>query len=144
MGNVQRICEKCGAGGPLEARYCPNCGHDNQLPEGQAELPIPAKNLPMLIGKAALPLLAGAASLLVRAGWRLLQDRLAHTTPEEAASVLRKMANAESTQSLAKRQTDAPVQKKRRTVHIRSSWAVGDAHGNWQRGSSEHTIEFDE
>lgn len=143
MANVQRICEKCGAAGPLAARYCPSCGYDSEAEEPRA-LPMRTMNLPMVLGKAALPLLAGAASLALRAGWKLLQARLAETTPEQAASALQRLTKSTPSPVPAAQQPTVPVQKARRTVHIRSSWAVGDSKGNWQRGSSEHTIEFDE
>jgi hypothetical protein len=32
----------------------------------------------------------------------------------------------------------------RRTIRIRSSWAVGDANGVWKKGASEHIIELDD
>ncbi len=149
MTTVQRICDKCGAGGPLTARYCPSCGHDGQAEEGEAarDLPTQRSNLPVVLGKAALPLLAGAASLALRAGWKLLQTRLANTTPEEAASALQKLtklAPTTSSPTTAAKPVQPPARATRRTVHIRSSWAVGDSNGNWQRGTSEHTIEFDD
>lgn len=145
MGNVQRICEKCGGGTPLDARYCPNCGHDREMLSASQALPSQAKRLPVVVGKAALPLLAGAASLVLRAGWKLLQNRLANTTPEQAADLLRQMTKPASTQQPpATAPAATPARKARRTMHIRSSWAVGDANGNWQRGTSEHTIEFDD
>ena len=34
--------------------------------------------------------------------------------------------------------------KAKRTIHIRSTWAVGDANGIRQQGSSDHTIEFED
>ncbi|MCB0063862.1 MAG: zinc ribbon domain-containing protein [Caldilineaceae bacterium] len=144
METVQRICENCGAAGPLAARYCPSCGYDREVAQPKRELPIRSKNLPMVLGKAALPLLAGAASLALRAGWKLLQARLAATTPEQAAAALQRLANATPTQVSVDPQSTSPARKARRTVHIKSSWAVGDSNGNWQRGSSEHTIEFEE
>lgn len=129
MANVQRICDNCGESGPLEARYCPHCGYDRE-----ATLPAPTRNLPMVIGKAALPVLAGAASLALRVGWKILQQRL----------------NAPPTVTAAPTEVARPPQsvptstRPRRTVRIRSTWAVGDATGRWQQGSSEHIIEFDD
>ena len=131
MGTVQRICENCGEGGPIEARYCPHCGHDSQ-----ATLPSSVNNLPMIIGKAALPILAGAASLALRIGWKLLQERLESTSLSQSTS-------GRSSTPTVPSQPSAPS-RPRRTVHIRSTWAVGDANGIWRRGSSEHTIEFDD
>ncbi|MEZ4861048.1 MAG: zinc ribbon domain-containing protein [Caldilineaceae bacterium] len=128
MSEVQRICTQCGQAGPLNARYCAHCGYDTE-----GALPVQRQNLPAVVVRAALPILAGAASLALRAGWKLLQNRL--TT-----------AAAEST-STALRTTPAPAAapaKSRRTIHIRSAWAVGDANGNWRRGESEHVIEIDD
>ncbi|MEZ4618449.1 MAG: zinc ribbon domain-containing protein [Caldilineaceae bacterium] len=133
MTTVQRICEKCGEAGPLDARHCPHCGFDSQ-----ATLPVPTRNLPMVIGKAALPLLAGAASLALRAGWKLLQQRLA-TTPVPTTLAIPKTA---PTQSIA--HSSPPATQSRRRIHIRSTWAIGDANGIRQQGSSEHTIEFED
>lgn len=132
MSEITRICAQCGKSSALEAQFCPHCGYDMQT-----GLPAPQGNqLPMVIGKAALPILAGVASLAVRAGWKLLKDRLsqAATQPVRAA-----------TQPPAPRPTDTPAPRQaRRTIRIRSAWAVGDASGVWRRGSSEHTIEIDE
>lgn len=140
MSNIQRICEQCGESGPLEARYCPHCGHDSQ--GYHAALPVPRKQLPIALSKAALPILAGAASLVLRAAWKLVQQRLATTTPEEAAQALSHLTRRSSTpsQPVAQPTTRRP----RRTIHIRSNWAVGDANGVWRQGSSEQTIEIDE
>jgi hypothetical protein len=128
MSEITRICAQCGQPGPLEARHCPHCGHD-------AEAGVPAqlsqRNLPVLIGRAALPLLAGAASLALRAGWHLLQKRLAQ--PLTAPS-----------QPPVKTATVPEEKRPRRTIRIRSAWAVGDARGVWRQGSSEHTIEIDD
>ncbi len=133
MGNVQRICEQCGEGGPLEARYCPHCGNDNQ-----ATLPTPTRNLPMVIGKAALPLLAGAASLALRAGWKFLQHRLA------TAATTAPLPLAQTTPAPPAQQPAGPTTRPRRTVRIRSTWAVGDANGVWQQGTSDQTIEIED
>lgn len=147
MNNIQRICEKCGEGGPLDARYCPHCGHDSQG-VGGAALPAQRLQLPMALGKAALPILAGAASLALRAGWKLLQRRLATTTPEQAANVLSKFVphpvSSSQTQPVPQHQAPPATHRPRRTIHIRSNWAVGDVNGVWRQGSSEHTIEIDE
>ncbi len=133
MANVQRICEQCGEGGPLDVRYCPHCGYDTQ-----ATLPTPTRNLPMVIGKAALPILAGAASVALRIGWKLLQQRLAAVPTPTTES----LANRAPAQPAPHPSTAAA--RPRRTVRIRSTWAVGDANGVWQQGSSDHTIEFED
>lgn len=131
MANVQRICEQCGQGGPLDVRYCPHCGYDSQ-----SALPTPTTyNLPMVIGKAALPLLAGVASLALRVGWKLLQQRLATAATPPTMSV----AKVVPTQNQS-----SPAIRARRTIRIRSTWAVGDANGVWQQGSSDQTIEFED
>lgn len=132
MSEITRICAQCGKQGALDARFCPHCGYDTQ-----AGLPAPQSNsLPMVIGKAALPILAGVASLAVRAGWKLLKERLLQPPSQSTRTVA---------QPLAPRPTAPPAPRQaRRTIHIRSAWAVGDANGVWRRGSSEHTIEIDE
>ncbi len=143
MANVQRICEQCGEGGPLDVRYCPHCGYDTQ-----AALPMPTRNLPMVIGKAVLPILAGAATLALRMGWKLLQQRLS-TELAKSTMPLAKVAPVQpaTVQSALAQSAEAPVtpsMRARRTVRIRSTWAVGDANGVWQQGSSDHTIEFED
>lgn len=135
MSNVQRVCVQCGAGNPVESRYCAACGYDSQ-----AALPAPRVSLPAVIGRAALPVLVGAASLAVRAGWKLLQSRLAHpptasaSPPSPRAQPIVQQPRVEVVQS----------RRARRTLHIRSSWAVNNGNGVWQEGTSEHTIELDD
>jgi hypothetical protein len=132
MSEITRICPRCSQSAALEARYCPHCGYDSEvgLPASSAT------NLPVVIGRAALPILVGAASLAIRAIWQLAKSRLT------AAAV------DYTTNMAAKPKTPAPpaVQNRRpgRKIHIRSSWAVGDANGVWRRGASEHTIEMDD
>lgn len=134
MSTVHRICPACGKDTPLEARHCPHCGHDTQ-----AGLPVQAgSQLPMVVGKAALPVLVGVGTLAARVAWRLLRGRLAtlvtpapldqHATPQPPA-----------------RTTPAEVAPRaRRSIRIRSSWAVGDARGVWRQGTSEQIIEIDD
>jgi len=93
----------------------------------------------MIIGKAALPILAGAASLALHAGWKLLQQRLL-TTATQSAPLQTTTAKA----IRSRPQAITPQSRARRTIHIRSSWTVGDANGNWRQGSSEHMIEFED
>ncbi len=136
MSDIQRICAQCGKSSALDARYCPHCGYDME-----GGLPAPRNTLPVSIGKAALPVLAGVASLALRAGWKLLQAKLAETavqSPKENVIPIPKAATPapQTNQSVARRP--------RRTIHIRSSWAMGDANGVWQQGNSEHTIEIDD
>lgn len=127
MSQVQRICGECGGTNPVEARYCAHCGADSQ-----AALPAPRTSLPVAIGQAALPVLIGAAGLAMRAGWRLLQSKWARDLAQQA--VAPRPAQPPATE---------PARPKR-TLHIRSAWAVSDGQGNWRRGVSEHTIELDE
>lgn len=134
MSDVQRICPECGGGSPLHAQHCPHCGYDSQ-----SGLPMQRGNtLPMTLSKAALPVLAGAAGLALRAGWRLLQGRMAASVAEQASDQVIQVPSPTSQTG------EPPARRPRRTIRIRSSWAVGDAHGSWQQGSSEHVIEFDD
>lgn len=130
MSEVTRICAQCGKSGPLEARYCPHCGQDS---ESNAPV-VHERNLPAVISRAALPLLAGAASLAVRAALRFLQHQLEQSVAKPAPTTV-----------VTRAQPEPPAQRRaRRVIHVRSSWAVGDANGVWRRGSSEQTIEIDE
>ena len=127
MSNVTRICTQCGHGNAMDARYCAQCGYDSQ-----SNLPaVPQVNLPALVGKAAVPVLVGAAGLALSAGWKLLNGLLTKPSPPTAQPIQLKKAAPLATQG-------------KRTIHIRTSWAVGDSRGNWQQGTSEHRIEFDE
>lgn len=132
MSEIQRICAQCGKSSALDARYCPHCGYDTQ-----AGLPAPRNTLPANIGKAALPILAGVASLALRAGWKLLQSRLAEATANNALIKPQPMQPTP-------RNDPQTTRRPRRIIRIRSSWAMGDASGIWRQGSSEHTIELDE
>jgi hypothetical protein len=140
MSNVQRICVQCGAGNPVESRYCSHCGYDSQ-----AALPVPRSNLPAVIGRAAVPVLIGAASLVARVGWKLLQNRLSQAATPPTIKVQQPSRPVKIEQPIvpqARPEALAPRRSKR-TVHIRSSWAV-NTNGVWQEGTSEHTIELDE
>ncbi len=133
MSEIQRICTQCGQSGAFDTRYCPHCGYDAQV-----GLPTPRTNLPVTVAKAALPILAGVAGLAVRAGWRLLQNRLAH------AAVQTGVDNTVTVPRPTPAAPPAPQQGPRRTIHIRSSWAMGDANGVWRQGTSDHTIEIND
>lgn len=130
MSNVTRICPHCGFGNGMEDRYCAQCGGDTQgnLPATQGT------SLPAVIGKAALPVLVGAASLALSAGWKLLQSALSKPTPQAPP------------QAAIQVKTPAPLAPRlpRMTVTVRTSWAVGDSSGRWEKGQSEQTIEFGE
>ena len=142
MSEIQRICVQCGQAGPLDARYCPACGYDSQ-----AALPAMRSNLPALVGKAAVPVLVGAASLAARAGWKLLHSRWARETARNAIqSAVQRIASSPppATPAPAPQPPSPAARRPRRTIHIRSSWAVADANGVWRRGQSEHTIDLED
>jgi hypothetical protein len=127
MSDVTRICPQCGHANSMDARYCAQCAYDTQ-----GNLPAPqASSLPAVVSKAALPVLVGAASLAVSLGWKLLQGMLAQQQKAQAQPIQVKKA-------------DLPATQAKRTIRIRTSWAVGDSSGQWQRGQTEHTIEFDD
>lgn len=139
MSEVQRICPECGEPGPLTARYCPHCGADSQ-----AALPAPRATLPAVLTKAALPLLAGAASLALRAGWKLLQSRMAASaTANVTEHAIQSLRSARIHQAPT-RSEQAPAPRPRRTIRIRSAWAVTDGNGVQRSGVSEHQIELDD
>lgn len=125
MSNVTRICPQCSHGNGMEARYCAACGADTQtsLPATQGN------NLPAVIGKAAVPILVGAASLALSAGWKLLQGVLSKSAAQPPVQV-----------------KSAPLvpTRGRMSITVRTSWAVGDSSGRWEKGQSEQTIEFGE
>lgn len=134
MSEVQRICVQCGYANPLESRYCARCGHDSQ-----GALPALRPALPVVIGRAALPVLVGAASVALRVGWKLLQQRAAHAARAQPAP-----QSLQVTPRPAAPPVSRPAGRARRTIHIRSTWATGDANGVWQQGSAEHFIEIEE
>jgi len=137
MSEVRRICPHCGADTPLNAQHCPACGQDTT-----AGLPAQHQQLPVAVGKAMLPVAVSLAGFALRAGWKLLQSRLAQDAAKAAIQTV-----AQRAQPPAPRPQAPPVvqdQRPKRTVRIRSSWAVGDGRGNWQQGQEEHVIEFDE
>ena len=124
MSNVTRICPQCGHGNAMDNRYCAQCGYDSQ-----SNLPVPqGTNLPAVIGKAAVPVLVGAASLALSAGLKLLQNALR----KPAAQPIQVKSPT----------TGAVVKGGRMKITIRTSWAVGDSSGRWEKGQSEQTIEL--
>ena len=127
MSDVSKICPQCGSSNTLDARYCARCGCDTQ-----SSLPALQNNLPLVLSKAAVPVLAGAVGLAASIGWKLLQGLLNQTARPPI-----NVARSESTAIQPAAQTP------RRTIHIRTAWAIGDSSGNWRRGESEQTIEFD-
>ncbi len=139
MSEIQRICPQCGKSSALDAQFCAHCGYDTQ-----AGLPAPRQMLPVTIGKAALPILAGVASLAIRAGWKLLQNYMAQQAANNRMTVPKASPATPQTTQLAARNEAPTARRPRRTIHIRSSWAVGDGNGLWQRGTSEQTIEIED
>ena len=133
MNTIQRICTQCGHGNPVEARYCAHCGHDSQ-----AALPAPRRALPAVIGQAALPVLVGVAGWAVRVGWKLLQARLQQPARVGSAPpALNLPARPLNMETL-------PASRGKRTIHIRSAWAVNQGDGVWRQGVSEQTIELED
>ena len=132
MNDVSRVCSQCGGKVALEVRFCGRCGYDTS-----AGLPVEQRKLPAQLATAAVPVVAGLASWALRAGWKLLQSRL-----EEAAQ----NPPAPQQREPPPRQRSQPStgERPRRTVRIRSPWAVGDANGVWRQGTQEHIIDFDE
>ena len=140
MSDVQRICARCGHSNPLDSRYCAHCGDDSR-----ANLPAAQSSLPMVIGRAALPVLATAAGLALRVGWRLLQHRLARPArPGGTRTPVAATPAQPAPSNVPAQVTTVPARSPRRTIHIRSAWAVSDGRGGWQEGVSEHTIEVDD
>ena len=127
MSDVSKICPHCGGSNALDTRYCAHCGYDTQ-----SALPAVQYNLPVVLGKAAVPVLAGAVGLAVSIGWKLLQGVL-NQTARPPINVARRESTA----------IQPAAQTPRRTIHIRTAWAIGDSSGNWRRGESEQTIEID-
>lgn len=135
MAQVHRICAACGKDSPLEAQYCPHCGHDSY-----AGVPMKqSSNLPMVVTRAALPVLATAGTLAARLLWKLVRDRI---LPSATLTV-----RTEPPAPLALREEQPlapPSQRSRRSIRIRTSWAVGDANGVQRQGYTDQTIEFDD
>lgn len=134
MSEIKRICVQCGHGNAMDARYCAQCGYDSQ-----GALPAPRTNLPMVIGQAALPVLVGVAGLVVRAGWRLLQHRL-----NQAITPAQVNPAPPAPQPAPPALPGTGLRRARRTLHIRSSWAVNHGDGIWRQGVSEQHIEIDD
>ena len=75
------------------------------------------------------------------AGWKLLQSRLAQ--PPAPAPKTIYVPTAPQSNVPQSRGEGAPTHRPRRTIRIRSSWAV-NTNGVWQEGNSDHTIEIDD
>lgn len=157
MSEVRRICAHCGEAVALDGRYCAHCGYDFET-----SLPAQNTNLPVALGRAALPMLVGAAGLALRAGWKLAQSQWAKDTARNfveaafnrATRVADRTAQHPPTSPQAQAPSPAPptatqtntveMNRRSRTIRIRSTWAVGDANGIWRQGTSDQTIEIDE
>jgi hypothetical protein len=94
-------------------------------------------NLPMVVGKAAVPMLVTAGTLAARMIWKLLRERSLPT-----ANAALKVQPVQ--QPLARSEAQPPAGRTRRSIHIRSTWAVGDANGVWRQGMTEHQIDIEE
>jgi hypothetical protein len=133
MADVYRICAACGKNTPMEAQHCPHCGYDTRagLPTRQPSA------LPMVVGKAAVPMLVTAGTLAARVLWKLVRDRM--------LSSARATLQVESPRrEIQPQPPQPPAHQGRRSVRIRSTWAVGDANGVWRQGYTEHQIDFDD
>lgn len=98
-----------------------------------------SSNLPMVVTRAALPVLATAGTLAARLLWKLVRDRI---LPSATLTV-----RTEPPAPLALREEQPlapPSQRSRRSIRIRTSWAVGDANGVQRQGYTDQTIEFDD
>lgn len=134
MSDVSRVCAQCGGKVAIDSRFCGGCGYDTA-----GGLPVAQRNVPAQIATVALPVAASLAGWAVRAGWKLLRARL-----EEMA----KNPPAPATQRPAPVSRSAPPAetggRTKRTVRIRSTWAVGDGKGVWRQGAEEHIIDIEE
>ncbi len=139
MADVHRICAACGKDTPLEARHCPHCGHDTA-----AGLPMKSESaLPAVVGKAALPVLATAGTLVARMMWRLLRERLIAATNAPAAGA-HAVPATRAPQQVQPLPPTQPAPRRGRSIRIRTSWSVGDAHGTYRQGYTDQQIDFDE
>ncbi len=117
------------------ARYCARCGYDSQ-----SALPVLRTSLPAVIGQAALPVLIGVAGWAVRTGWRLLQSRI----NQAVTPVHVQPASPTPISPAAPTLPAVPAPRAKRTIRIRSSWAVNHGDGVWRQGMSDQTIELDD
>ncbi len=135
MSSVHRICANCGKDTPLQAQHCPHCGYDTQ-----AGLPVKTTStLPMVMGRAAVPMLVTAGTLAARMIWKLLRERNLPT-----ATAAFNIQEAPAAQPVARGEPQGVAARTRHSIHIRSSWAVGDASGIWRQGMTEHHIDIED
>ena len=135
MSDVSRVCSQCGGKVALDSRFCSSCGYDTS-----AGLPVEQRKLPVQLAAAALPVAAGLASWAVRAGWKLLRARLEDMAQNPPAVTTPRPGPATRRAAPAQQESGRP----KRTVRIRSTWAVGDGNGVWRQGTEEHIIDFEE
>lgn len=134
MSDVSRVCSQCGGKVALDSRFCGGCGYDTS-----AGLPAEQPKLPAQLAAAALPVAAGLASWAVRAGWKLLRARL-EDMAQNPPAVVEPARPAKRRAGPAQQESGRP----KRTVRIRSTWAVGDGNGVWRQGTEEHIIDIEE
>jgi len=142
MSEVHRICPNCGGDTPMNAQHCPACGQDTTSGQVTAQ----RQQLPVAVGKAILPVAISVAGFALRAGWKLLQSRLAQDAAKTAIQTVTQRAQppAPRPQAPPVAGDQQPQRTPKHTIRIRSTWAVGDGQGNWRQGKEEHVIEFDE
>ncbi len=136
MNEVSRVCSQCGGKVAIDSRFCGSCGYDTT-----AGLPmVEQRNLPAQIATVALPVAAGLASWAVRAGWKLLRARLDEMAKNPPALAAQRAAPAPRRAAPVPQESGRP----KRTIRIRSTWAVGDGKGVWRQGAEEHIIDIEE
>lgn len=135
MSDVSRVCSQCGGKVALDSRFCGGCGYDTS-----AGLPVEQRKLPVQLAAVALPVAAGLASWAVRAGWKLLRARLEDMAQNPPAMATPRPAPGSRRTAPVQQESGRP----KRTIRIRSTWAVGDGKGVWRQGVEEHIIDFEE
>ena len=135
MSDVSRVCSQCGGKVAIDSRFCGRCGYDTT-----AGLPIEQRNLPAQIASAALPVAAGLAGWAVRAGWKLLRNRLEEMTKNPPAVSALRPAPAPRRANPDKKERLRP----KCTIRIRSRWVIGDGKGIWRQGAEEHIIDVED
>jgi len=135
MSDVFRVCSQCGGKVTLDSRFCGRCGNDTT-----AGHPVEQRNLPAQIATAALPVAAGLAGWAMRAGWKLLRARLDEMAKNPPVVAAQRPAPTRRRAESVQKESGRP----KRTIRIRSTWAVGDAKGVWRQGAEEHIIDIEE
>lgn len=168
MAEITRICPVCKKKSEMDNQFCPHCGHK----VGSMASDAGRRQMPVSLAGASFPLLAGAAGLLIRIGWKVLQSKTTHELATRAIESLMQSGLSRSTDvqrhsglgkndslkgnrrqdSALKRNSNLPSAvpeqnvnlAPKRSIKIRSHWAVQDGSGMIRRGQSEHTIEIDD